>query len=311
MSNIGIRHYKKLPIGMSRAIWYLLWIFFSLNLVPSFGQNKKYFDNLEYQYFSEELSQNQIVDIIQDFQGYIWVATYDGLNKYNGLQIEIFKRNWDDSTSLPSNQINTLLEDHNQELWIGTQNGLAHFNRNFSRFDIWKADSTKINSLCDNGISCLYEDTAHNLWIGTHSGVCLLSPDRKTFKIIDTSLKDQFVTSIIEDKQGNMLIGTELALYIYDSKTKKTRYLKKGSGKPLKIKNTRKLYKDTQDNIWVATTQGLYLLKNLEKTNFKTQFFVHNPEDSSSLSSNQILDIVEDPSGNIWVSTKKRRATLL
>src|ERR1041384_7717063 len=71
---------------------------------------------------SEGLAQSSVYKIVQDKQGFIWMATQDGLNRYDGLQFKIFREDPFDTLTLSSNYITALLVDHNGWLWIGTQN---------------------------------------------------------------------------------------------------------------------------------------------------------------------------------------------
>jgi ligand-binding sensor domain-containing protein len=68
----------------------------------------------------EGLSHNIVRKTIMDTEGFIWVATQDGLNKFNGHSFEIYKVIPDDSTSISSNKIITLAEDKYHNIWIGT-----------------------------------------------------------------------------------------------------------------------------------------------------------------------------------------------
>lgn len=65
------------------------------------------------------LSNNYIVDIIQDGQGFIWTATESGLNRFDGKNFTVYTKN---NSSIVSNELNTLLYDEEQNsIWIGSQ----------------------------------------------------------------------------------------------------------------------------------------------------------------------------------------------
>jgi ligand-binding sensor domain-containing protein len=72
------------------------------------------------------LSNNFVNDVIEDSRGFLWIATTDGLNRYNGYNCEIFKYEKNNTNSLPSNFILTLADDKSDNIWVGTnQSGLA------------------------------------------------------------------------------------------------------------------------------------------------------------------------------------------
>jgi ligand-binding sensor domain-containing protein len=72
---------------------------------------------------SNGLSNNNVYDIIQDNQGFMWFATEDGLNRFDGYNFKIFRKDPENSNSLPDNFIRALAESSDGNIWIGTQNG--------------------------------------------------------------------------------------------------------------------------------------------------------------------------------------------
>lgn len=80
------------------------------------------------------LSPGNISAICQDKLGFIWIGTYDGLNRYDGKNIVIYKHNPDNVHSLLSNQVRSIFEDSKGNLWIGTSYGLNLFDRNNNKF---------------------------------------------------------------------------------------------------------------------------------------------------------------------------------
>jgi ligand-binding sensor domain-containing protein len=96
---------------------------------------------------NEGLSQNTVFATLQDHQGFIWIATEDGLNRYNGYDFNIYKHDTT-VTSLSGNQINALFETSDQQLWVGTSDGLNIYDRrkdNFKRLIYFsKKDQSRI-----------------------------------------------------------------------------------------------------------------------------------------------------------------------
>ena len=184
--------------------------------------------NVEFEKIGMErgLSFNMITDILQDKRGFIWVATWSGLNRYDGYKFKIYKHIDGDSKSLRVNKIACLLEDKAGRLWVGTfGGGLSLFNReeeNFTNFIHTPEDST---SIITDKILSIFEDSKSRLWIGTRDiGVSLLenssekitSKDSNNIKFINItgnnqnpySLKGNGILSFAEDKSGNIWMGS-------------------------------------------------------------------------------------------------------
>ena len=93
------------------------------------------------------LSQNTIHCIIQDSKGFMWFATEDGLDKYDGYNFTIYKNNPLDKNSISDNFIWTIYEDKSGTIWVGTNSGgLCRFNRNTEEFTKYKHDRNNPNS---------------------------------------------------------------------------------------------------------------------------------------------------------------------
>ena len=75
-----------------------------------------------------------VEDMLQDRQGFIWVATQDGLNRYDGYQFKVYRNRFDDPYSLSDNRVLDIHEDANGELWVATAAGLNRFDRELAKF---------------------------------------------------------------------------------------------------------------------------------------------------------------------------------
>jgi ligand-binding sensor domain-containing protein len=96
-------------------------IILSLLIVqPEFSQPEYQFQHIN---SDLGLSSNSVTCILKDHIGYLWIGTYDGLNKYNGYDFKIYKHNPDDLSSIGANAIQTLFEDKQGNIWVGTFDG--------------------------------------------------------------------------------------------------------------------------------------------------------------------------------------------
>lgn len=125
------------------------------------------------------LSQNLISALFQDQQGFIWVGTKDGLNRFDGYQFKVFQHDPFDSATISNNHINCILEDRAGRLWAGTKSGLNLMDRKANTFQLFPlcsrqgqptAGTDAGSSGCSRDVNSIMEDMDGNIWIGTLSG---------------------------------------------------------------------------------------------------------------------------------------------
>lgn len=171
--------------------------------------------NIPFGHFSvqEGLSNSYVNCLLQDSYGFMWFGTDDGLNRFDGYEIKIFRNIPEDSTSLSDNIIWSLFEDSKRYLWIGTKSGkLNRYDPINNNFDHWFLDSTDLEG---RNITSIYEDSRSFIWVGTYrNGLYRFNPSKNKFdhwiNSIDGSriLSDNFITSIIEDAYNTIWVST-------------------------------------------------------------------------------------------------------
>src|SRR5436853_7908457 len=127
---------------MLRKIFFGLLIF---AYVYADGQSILNFDRIG---IDQGLSSSIVTKIIQDKEGYIWMATSDGLNRYNGYYFQAYNYRQGDSTSLSGNLIYDIIEDRSGTIWVATSNGLSRFNRLENSFTQFRhsADASSLSN---------------------------------------------------------------------------------------------------------------------------------------------------------------------
>jgi signal transduction histidine kinase/ligand-binding sensor domain-containing protein len=258
------------------------------------------------------LSQSWVHSIWQDWQGFLWIGTEDGLNRYDGYEFEIFRHDLDDPTSLADNNIMAVIEDADQRLWVGTLNGLDRLDHNTNSFIHYRYDPADATSLGGMQISSLYLDRQNILWVGTNDGgLNRYDPETDSFTRYRNnagdpqSLSDNNVLSILEDTEGVLWVGTATGgLNAFDRETEKFTHYRydRNDSYSLSSDAVRALFEDSRGDLWVGTdTGGLNLFDRI------TQDFKHYRNETGnlfSLSSDEVRAIYEDPDGELWVGTK-------
>lgn len=151
---------------------------------------------------SSGLSHNSVYSLLQDRQGFMWIGTVDGLNRYDGHEFLVYRYDPSDPTSLSNNLVNVLFEDQGGSLWVGTEDGLNRFDRARDRF-------TRYSLLPDNPeavqeiIHAIFEDRSGALWIGTSLGLFRYHPSRDRLLRL-SGFDDHAFLRIQEDAEGNL-----------------------------------------------------------------------------------------------------------
>jgi signal transduction histidine kinase/ligand-binding sensor domain-containing protein/DNA-binding response OmpR family regulator len=128
------------------------------------------------------LSSNNQRCITQDKEGFIWIGTGDGLDRFDGYSFKVYRRNPDDPASLRSNIINRLYTDSKGILWVGTyQGGLSRYDKENDIFFTYTTNLNDTTALFNSDITTIAEDENHRLWVGTSFGLHLYDPKIKGF----------------------------------------------------------------------------------------------------------------------------------
>ena len=117
---------------------------------------------------NDGLSQNSVNTISQDRDGFLWLGTQDGLNRYNGYEFEVFRHDFADSLSLSDNYIWCVAHSRRGDIWVGTlHGGLSKYDRETGKFKSFQHVEGDSTSLPADDATCLVEDRKGTLWVGT------------------------------------------------------------------------------------------------------------------------------------------------
>ena len=169
---------------------------------------------------NDGLSQGYVVAILQDRRGFMWFATRDGLNRYDGYTFVVYKNDPNDPGSLSSNFLQDLMEDDEGYLWVATSTGVNRFDPRTERCTRYLHDPDNRDTLGGASVKSVVQDGHGYLWFGTEdSGLDKLDPRRGTFTHYRDDSEGRFVgriTQVIEDGHGDIWFTGERGLFHVD-----------------------------------------------------------------------------------------------
>ncbi|MCD6090918.1 MAG: hypothetical protein J7J72_05420, partial [Bacteroidales bacterium] len=220
------------------------------------------FTNLNH---SNGLSNSVVNDIYQDIYGYIWIATDDGLNRFDGNKFIVFKNIIHDSTSISNNFITSITGDTKGNIWVGTSNGLNRYNREAGTFKRFKSSPFLPHTLRSNHVRKILLQSDSTLWIETIDGT-LSRFEINTGKFEHFSHKaiaqaDYKYHALWGDDNGDIWVGgRDIDILIFDTEKKMFRKISTDPKNPNKKKDNElaDVLKTSKDKYYVAANDGFY-----------------------------------------------------
>lgn len=276
------------------------------------------------------LSQSTVNAIVQDGQGFLWFGTQDGLNRYDGYTVTVFKHTRNDSLTISDNGIWSLARDTNGDVWIGTmRGGLSRYSVERGTFTHYRHDPDDPTTISEDNVTSVFLDSRGILWAGTLTrGLNRYDPQTGDFLHFEhnehdsASLADNTVWTIAEDAKGQLWIATWGGLCRYvPPESGSSPGSPAASGSFVRYRhnvsnpaspssdNIRTLLVDRRQRLWIGTWgNGLDCFEPAAGT---IRHFAYAPNNPSSVSSNLILSLHEDAAGMIWVGTNDAGLNLL
>jgi signal transduction histidine kinase/ligand-binding sensor domain-containing protein/response regulator of citrate/malate metabolism len=253
---------------------------------------------------------NKISDLIEDKEGNIWIGTWGGgLNKFDPVteRFTIYENQPDDPGSFPHDKAQVLFIDNKDQLWIGTAGGgLSMFNKETEDFENY-THSDDPNSISNNRLWSITQEQNGIFWIGTDYGLNRFDPNTGSFQSYlyetdnNSSLSNNQVRQTYVDKDGLVWIGTATGLDRYDPET--DGFIHYHYDKDNINKNSvNKIYEDALNNFWVGTHIGGLKLFNKKSGQFTS--YRNDPENNTTLSYDDVRDILLDNSNILWITTR-------
>ncbi len=256
------------------------------------------------------LSQSTVYSIVQSHDGYIWIATTDGLDIYDGYEIRHLQHNPDDPFSLSGNYIYSLLVSKDGSIWIGTLGaGLNRYDPATKKMDHFLASNSK-NSLLSNDVYSLYQSTNGLIWVGSELGVSAYDPASKSFINFthkpgdSSSLVKGRIRAITQTQNGDLWFGSsKYGLSRLNAKTEKfTQYQFSAENEnSISDNSINTIYRAHDNSVWIGTEfNGL---NRLDLETDQITRFVSQPGKATTLPDKEVTTIFEDKNGLLWLGT--------
>ena len=267
----------------------------------------------------EGLSNSMVNCIYRDSQGYVWLGTGYGLNRYDGYRIRTYFSYDKDTTTLRNNRVDEIQEAYGGRLWL--KQGM-----NYTLYDpvTEKVDRTPGRWLASQGIKGgvehLHLDSKKNYWIKTYEdGFYYFNPVTKNLKHIsfgygpDQFAKEFGISACAESKEGMIFVSTYGELMCIDGERGKVIWKEDHVKRALDTYNDYWIMVDKDDNIWVIThSTGTYIYMKHEKRWYtsltelmRAQGFQNVPDDIV------VWEVCYDAKGFLWVASDHLGALVL
>ncbi len=260
-------------------------------------------------------------DMLVDQEGMIWIST-DG-NGINIMDPETYRFSYLSSSpgplgTLPGDQVYAIYQDMQNHIWVGLfDKGVVHINSLANNFERTLFQSTDLDLLLHKSVLTLFQDTSGTVWAGT-DGDGLYRFPRSGAPVIyrhdpldGQSVSSDVITSIGQDGQGNILIGTYAAGFnILDPVTGKFQIIEQGEGTgSVHSSSIWEIYRDSRNNIWLGLLgNGLDLYDPVKKT-FLNMGMAST--DRNRVNHPNIMVIFEDADGDLWFGTEGNGVNIL
>jgi diguanylate cyclase (GGDEF)-like protein/PAS domain S-box-containing protein len=285
---VRIRYLKKLS--------YLLWFL----LLSQFFAVSAHALNSKFQTYSmaEGLSQNTVPDIVEDKRGFIWFATLNGLNRFDGYEFKQYLHSPTDKNSIPDNVIRQLVLDNEGNIWIGTLSGLARYNEKLDNFVTYNKSNS---ALQNNDIFTLALDSNGRLLVADDKNLYTFEQVTNSFHIKQTSGVDlpPEIKFIFSETDKTWIGSLGHGIFLLDNQTNNLYNLKDPN--PWNLTLDANFLFDlikTGSTYWLATKQGAYKYnsENFELTHFDTS-------SQPAIVGEEVRSLLEDHTGRVWFAT--------
>jgi signal transduction histidine kinase/ligand-binding sensor domain-containing protein/CheY-like chemotaxis protein len=279
----------------------------ALAAAPIPATRPMYFEHLT---MRDGLSMSTINSILQDSQGYVWLATEAGLNRYDGYKVRQFRRDPGNPHGLASDYVWSMAEDAQGDLWLATDGGgVVRWERNTETFQQFRHDPNQPQSLASDTVRALLIDSKGRIWAGTKDrGLDIFDPRTgaaRHYRHRDSdaySLPSDAIGALYSDHEGQVWVGSDGGLSRYDSVVDGfVTYGEAMSAAKIRDPRVRAIREDHNGALWIGTVNDG--LARLDQNGSRFTVFRHDAGDARSLSHDHVWAVLEDSAKRLWVAT--------
>jgi serine phosphatase RsbU (regulator of sigma subunit)/ligand-binding sensor domain-containing protein len=285
---------------------FLIICLFFISFSALIGQQKYNFEHIS---IPAGLSNTQVWDILQDKYGFLWVATADGLNCYDGYSFKVYKNDPGDLKSLSNNYVYSIMIDNEETLWVGTAGGLCKYDRANDSFVNFLPDSNRANT-SSNTIISIVQDSKNRIWLTTFDGIFKF--DRASKKFERTFIKNgnnktptSGVTVVLIETSSGEIYSDYFyqGIIKYNESTNLFELVYISSEEPniFKATNIFSLYEDKTGKIWIGSQNGLYNYDPHNKIFNEINLF--KKEKNPGIYTNAVFGIRQESDGFLWIGS--------
>ncbi len=251
---------------------------------------------------ADGLPHSHVLAIVQDKLGFIWFGTQEGLARYDGVKLRVYRKS-EDPTSLSSNFITALAVDAEGNVWAGTELGVNVYNPKTDKFTRYLKDPGK-GGLSSDGVTAVVRDYKDRMWFAmSDGGLNRFDPATKKFIELTTKPLDVAITSMAADAAGNLWLGTLDAGVIRWNPDTDENVTFGPDLLDIDIAPVKAILYGSDRKVWAATEgEGLRMLDPETK---KVVQYNSIEDDPSTISDNQIKVLFEDKNKHLWIGTSE------
>ncbi len=277
---------------MNKNITFLISFFFMWTGIHSvFAVNKMVFDHITQM---DGLPSDHVSQILQDSDGLMWFATYNGLASYDGYKFHTYSYSPNDTTSICHDNVISICEQSSRYIWVGTTSGFCRLDKELNIFKRYNND--KIGALSRSSVRKLIYDSQGKLWIASNTGLVTFDIKKEEWVgyVPDSnkknSIKSNNVNDLYIDKNEKVWIATDKGLELFDPELESFAHIKGGNF----VKLTR-----YNDGIMAITRDFVrYITPSVEEINFSPMLF----EDMQTGA--VVTDVLIDYEGYDWYTVR-------
>ena len=257
---------------------------------------------------SKHLTQQTVTQVFQDSRGFIWLLTQEGLNKYNGFELENYRYSHTDPRSISSNSVTRMTEDSNGILWLATLGGgLNRYNPADNSFEAIYTSGDTALSPYSNEIHTIFADSEGTLWLGYEDAFSSFDPNSGKFRHYIPESLGLPPLSVVKrfDQTSDGIIWAATGGGLLEIDTAKKRILahrhEVDNPNSLSSNTLVSVAVDATDKVWaISRTSGITVFDTERRESYR---YLHDSLDQNSLSSNELNDAYRDKENRIWIGT--------